>query len=277
MVYTTLIDAAGLAALPVAGKRVFDCRHDMRDSAAGPRLFAAGHIPGAVRLDLDRDLSGSVVAGRTGRHPLPDRSAFRELLRRHGVESSTQLVAYDDNDGLFAARLWWMARWAGHASAAVLDGGYQAWLAHAGGGAASPAAAAVPQPAPAPRSVPMATVRAESEQGQCVLLDGRAGDRFRGQNETMDPKAGHIPGALSAPYQGNVDAHGRFLGPAALRARYAGLLDAHPGKPVICYCGSGVSAAHTVLAMVCAGLPEPALYVGSWSEWITHPDNPIET
>ena len=123
----------------------------------------------------------------------------------------------------------------------------------------------------------MATVRAESEQGQCVLLDGRAADRFRGQNETMDPKGGHIPGALSAPYQGNVDADGRFLSPAALRARYAALLDAHPDKPVICYCGSGVSAAHTVLAMVCAGLPEPALYVGSWSEWITRPDNPIET
>ena len=276
--YTTLIDAARLATLPASNTRVFDCRHDMKDSAAGGRAFAAGHIPGAAHLDLDRDLSGPVVAGRTGRHPLPDRSAFRELLRRHGVTAATQLVAYDDNDGLFAARLWWMVRWAGHTPAAVLDGGYRAWLALQAGDATPPSAAALPpQPVPAPQSVDMATVQQEFQASRRVLLDARAADRFRGENETMDPKGGHIPGAVNAPYQGNVDADGRFLTPDALRAHYAGLLDAHADKPVICYCGSGVSATHTALAMLCAGLPEPALYVGSWSEWITCPENPIET
>ena len=278
--YTTLIDAAALAAHPRPHLRVFDCRFDLLEPQAGAARFKAGHIPDAAYLHLDRDLSATVVPGRTGRHPLPERNAFRDVLLRHGVDSDTQLVAYDDSGGLFAARLWWMARWAGHDAAAVLDGGYQAWLAN--GGDFINAAPAGAQTKPAGKAPPgvrepvsMQEVRANLEARVWTLLDARAEDRFQGRNETIDAKAGHIPGALNAPFQDNLRADGGFHDRATLSARFEALLAAGGDRPAVCYCGSGVSAAHNILAMVHAGLEEPALYPGSFSEWITDPANPV--
>lgn len=285
-VYDTLISAPQLAALPAADVRILDCRFDLQDASAGAVRFKAGSITGATYLHLERQLSAPVVVGQTGRHPLPDRDTFRDTLHTLGVHPNTQLVAYDDSGGFFAARFWWLARWLGHRRTAVLDGGYSAWLDfHRADDRSSPvcqesASADSARPGTQsfqPKQVSMQEVRANLESGACVLLDARAADRFHGQNETIDPVAGHIPGALNAPFQGNLNADGTFLDAKALRQRFAAQLGDKIGKPVICYCGSGVSATHNILAMVHAGLPEPALYAGSWSEWITAPDNPIET
>ena len=250
---------------------MFDCRFDLADPDAGRKRYEEDHIPGAIYVHLDDDLSGPVEPGRTGRHPLPDRAAFRRFLRGHGVTPKRQVVAYDDAGGIFAARLWWLARWAGHQAVAVLDGGYQTWT----GGDSQPEHPSR-EPSGTPRAVGMHEVRDHVDDRSWHLLDARANDRFHGRNETIDPKAGHIAGAVSAPFQANLDADGTFLDAATLRKRYVALFDGSI-KPVACYCGSGVSAAHNVLAMVHAGLPEPALYVGSWSEWITDPTNPTET
>lgn len=277
--FATLIEADELAALAPADVRIFDCRFDLADPTAGEHQFAAGCIPGAVYLHLERHLSAPVLPGRTGRHPMPRADAVRRLLRTHGVTEATQVVAYDDSGGMFAARLWWMARWAGHWRTAVLDGGYQAWRERQALQPDAPprghAAAGVRSPPKKPSQATMQTIRQCLQSGSCTLLDARAAERFRGEDEPIDAVAGHIPGAINAPYQGNLDADGRFLGRAALRTRFDSLLAAAGGKPVICYCGSGVSAAHNVLAMTHAGLEEPALYVGSWSEWITDPANPV--
>ncbi|MDE0661977.1 MAG: sulfurtransferase [Gammaproteobacteria bacterium] len=269
--YTTLIGAEDLAALSPSEVRVFDCRFDLADADAGGQRYTEGHIPGAAYLHLNIDLSGPVDPGRTGRHPLPARAAIEALLTRHGAMPETQVVAYDDTGGMFAARLWWMVRWTGHAAVAVLDGGYQAWLEREGTHTASDAV----HPPPAPSPVSMHQVREHA--GTWTLVDARSSDRFHGENETIDPVAGHIPGALNAPFQGNLRDDGRFLEPVELRRRFSDLLAEEGGRPVVCYCGSGVTAAHNVLAMVHAGLPESALYPGSWSEWITDPGNPVAT
>ncbi len=272
-IYTTLIGAEDLVALPPSEVRVFDCRFDLSDAEAGGRRYAEGHIPGAAHLHLNNDLSGPAEPGRTGRHPLPERAMFDTLLAEHGVTEETQVVAYDDTGGMFAARLWWMVRWTGHIAVAVLDGGYQAWLE--GKGTHTPSSSS---PAPtAPPPVSMHEVREHVDADSWTLLDARANDRFRGDNETIDPVAGHIAGALNAPFHGNIGNDDRFLDRAALKDRFGALLGDDGGKPVVCYCGSGVTAAHNILAMVHAGIPEPALYPGSWSEWITDPSNPIGT
>lgn len=278
--FTTLIGAAELAALDPGSVRLFDCRFDLADPDAGEARFTAAHIPGAVYLHLDRDLAGPVSPGRTGRHPLPDRGTFRETLRAHDVTDGSQVVAYDDAGGMFAARCWWMARWAGHARVAVLDGGYQAWRATAAGapGVAAPASAPPPpEREPGPTTVTLPELRPHVAKRTWTLLDARAPDRFDGSNETIDPRGGHIPGARNAPFSDNLAADGRFADRATLRRRFEALLAGREDQPTVCYCGSGVTAAHNVLAMVHAGFAEPALYAGSWSEWITDPDNPIAT
>ncbi len=195
------------------------------------------------------------------------------MLAEHGVADDTQVVAYDDMGGMFAERLWWMVRWFGHRAVAVLDGGYQAWLEREGTHTESGSRCAPTAPGP----VSMREVREHVDCGAWALLDARASDRFLGEHETIDVVAGHIAGALNAPFQGSLGDDGRFLEPVALRRRFNALLADGGGKPVVCYCGAGVTAAHNVLAMVHAGLPEPALYPGSWSEWLTDPDNPIAT
>ena len=276
--FTTLIGAAELAALDADSVCVLDCRFDLADPDAGAARFAAAHIPGAVYLHLDRDLAGPVAPGRTGRHPLPDRDVFRETLRTSGVAEDSQVVAYDDAGGMFAARCWWMVRWAGHARVAVLDGGFQAWQALADGTLDVVAPASPPStPESRPTTIDMPELRAHVADRTWTLLDARAPDRFDGTNETIDPRGGHIPGALNAPCADNLTADGRFADRASLRRRFEPLLAGPGDRRTVCYCGSGVTAAHNILAMVHAGLPEPALYAGSWSEWITDPDNPVET
>lgn len=271
--FTTLVTAQELERLAKARLCVFDCRFDLTDVDAGVKCFEQGHIPGATYLHLNQHLSGQIEPGRTGRHPLPERNAFRSLLRQRGVATDMQVVAYDDAGGMFASRLWWLTRWLGHFRVAVLDGGYQAWLNRS----ALSSAPAVRRSPRKPHAVSMDEVRTAVNEATRTLLDARAKDRFDGCNETIDAKAGHIPRAISAAFQDNLGPDGRFLSPETLRERFRKLLARDGDKPVVCYCGSGVSATHNILAMMHAGLPEPALYAGSWSEWITDPDNPVET
>ncbi|MDZ7810533.1 MAG: sulfurtransferase [Arhodomonas sp.] len=222
MRWTTLIDVEELRSAPGAGDWVVvDCRFDLSDPEAGRRAWQRGHIPGAMFADLDRDLSGPVNE-RTGRHPLPDTDALGAWLERHGIGNDTQVVAYDDGPGAMAARFWWLLRWLGHEPVAVLDGGIAAWRA-AGGRVTDEA----PEPAPRrfqprPNSMPVVETDtlADELEGFCVV-DARSAERYRGQEEPIDPVAGHVPGALSRPFQANLDEDGRFLPVEELRAHWA--------------------------------------------------------
>ena len=257
--------------------RVVDCRASLQDPLAGRAAYEQGHVPGAVFADLLDDLSGPIVAGRTGRHPLPEIEAFVDRLRSWGIARSSQVVAYDDAGGAFAARLWWMLRWLGHDGVAVLDGGYAAWLAEQ-----RPVTTEIPSPArgefsAAPRAAWLVT-STELAAAQSIarkLFDARAPERFRGEVEPIDPVAGHIPGAVNLPFAANLR-DGRFLAPAELRERFARALGDTAPQDAIVYCGSGVTACHDLLAFARAGLPIPRLYAGSWSEWITDPARPVE-
>ncbi|HEX6756327.1 MAG TPA: sulfurtransferase [Mycobacteriales bacterium] len=250
---------------------------DVRWRLAGPppaELYAAGHLPAAVGVDLDTDLAAPPAPG-SGRHPLPDPADLQAALRRWGVSKDGEVVAYDDGDGGSAARAWWLLRWAGFDRVRVLDGGYAAWTA-----AGMPVTTEVPDPEPGDvvvRPGSMAVVDADGAADLAatgVLLDARAAERFRGDVEPVDPVAGHIPGAVSAPIADNV-AGGRFRSPAELRRRFAGL-GVGRGTAVGAYCGSGVTAAQEVLALEIAGVTA-ALYAGSWSAWIADPDRPVAT
>jgi thiosulfate/3-mercaptopyruvate sulfurtransferase len=251
---------------------------DVRWRLSGPspvELYAAGHLPGAVAVDLDRDLAAPVGDGSRGRHPLPEPGALQEALRRWGIGAHSTVVAYDDADGSNAARAWWLLRWARLGDVRVLNGGLAAWTA-----AGLPLTGEVPTPEPGDvvvRPGGMPTLDAEAAAalaaGGGVLLDARAGARYRGEVEPIDPVAGHIPGARSAPAAGNVEGSGRFLSPERLWERFAGL-GVDPGRPVGAYCGSGVTAAQEVLALELAGV-RAALYPGSWSEWVADPRRPV--
>lgn len=278
---TTLVDAGTLREhLEDPDWMVVDCRFSLDDPEAGGRAYAAAHIPGAVYAHLDRDLSGPVVPGVTGRHPLPDPDRLSAWLSARGVDASVQVVAYDNKGGAIAARLWMLLRWLGHAAVAVLDGGWSAWCA-AGHPTTQDAETPVPrQFIPAPASallVDAATVERLRNDPACRLLDARARPRYRGEVEPIDPVAGHIPGAVSAPFAENLAPDGRFLPPEELRARFKALLGGVPPSAAVCYCGSGVTANHILLAMEYAGLPGARLYAGSWSEWITDPSRPVAT
>jgi thiosulfate/3-mercaptopyruvate sulfurtransferase len=254
---------------------------DVRWRLGGPpgaESYQAGHIPGAVFADLDRDLAGA-PGGPGGRHPLPAAGAFQAAMRRAGISAGRPVVAYDDGDSTAAARAWWLLRYFGHRDVAVLDGGYRAWTA--AGGAASTAAA---QPAPggftavAGGMPVLDAAGAGSLARSGVLLDARAGERYRGEQEPVDPVAGHIPGAVSAPTAQNVGADGTFRPAGELRARFAdlGVPGGGGADGVGAYCGSGVTAAHEVLALELAGIPA-ALYPDSWSGWVTDPGRPVAT
>jgi len=253
---------------------------DVRWRLGGPPgidSYRAGHLPGAVFVDLDTDLAGPPGAG--GRHPLPSATAFQAAMRRAGVSAGRPVVAYDDVDSTIAARAWWTLRYFGHEPAAVLDGGFRAWVA-----AGQPVTTDEPRVAAGdftadPGHLPVldaAGAAALARSG--VLLDARAGERYRGETEPVDPVAGHIPGARSAPTAGNVDGDGRFRPPGELRRRFAalGVAPGRGGSAVGAYCGSGVTAAHEVLALGLAGVPA-ALYVGSWSGWTADPARPVAT
>lgn len=252
---------------------------DVRWRLAGPPgldAYRAGHLPGAAFADLDRDLSAPPApGGRGGRHPLPAPAAAEAALRRLGVDDGRPVVVYDDAHGTVAARAWWLLRHLGHPDVRLLDGGFQAWTS--AGGAVETGDGDVPHPGTftaRPGAMPVLDADGAAAVGRDgVLLDARAAERFRGDVEPVDPVAGHVPGARSAPATDSLGADGRFLDPSVLRARYASLGVAG-GKPVATYCGSGVTAAHTVLALEVAGIPA-ALYAGSWSDWVSDPARPV--
>ncbi|HEX6539259.1 MAG TPA: sulfurtransferase [Candidatus Dormibacteraeota bacterium] len=262
-----LAGAMGTAAEPV----ILDVRWSLSGSP-GIDDYRRGHIPGARFADLDSELAGPRGPGR---HPLPGASEFGRAMRAHGVRRDRGVVVYDAGNAMAAARAWWVLRYFGHADVRVLNGGFAAWL-----GEGRPVSTGVPEPgegdfAPDPGHMPLLDAAAAARLAESgILLDARAAVRFRGDEEPIDPVAGHIPGARSAPSDQNVDASGRFREPAVLRARFNDL-GVVPGVAVGAYCGSGVTAAHEVLALTIAGVEQPALYVGSWSDWITDPARPV--
>jgi thiosulfate/3-mercaptopyruvate sulfurtransferase len=270
-----LIDVSSLArGLDGPGQPVL---LDVRWRLGGPPgidTYRAGHLPGAIFVDLDRDLSAA--PGPAGRHPLPATGGFQAAMRRAGVDSGREVVVYDEADATAAARGWWMLRYFGHRRVRVLDGGYRAWVAAGLRVVAGDEAAPAPGDFTArPGGMPLLDADGAAAMARHgTLLDARAGERYRGEVEPLDPVAGHIPGALSAPTLGNLRPDGRFLPAAGLRARFAAL--GVGAVPVGSYCGSGVTAAHEVLALEIAGLPA-ALYVGSWSHWVADPARPVAT
>lgn len=276
--FDTLVELRWLQAhLQDPGVVVVDCRFSLADPQAGRRAYLAGHVPGAVYADLEQDLSGP-VGPDTGRHPLPEPAQLARRFAAWGIGPGTQVVALDDAGGAMAARLWWLARWLGHRQVALLNGGHAVWQA-AGlpletGEVTRPSADFVARP-DADRWVDAGYVAETLALGQGVLIDARAPARFAGEEEPIDPVAGHVPGALNRPFTTNLDEAQRFLPPDALRAAFLSLLgDALPSE-VMHMCGSGVTACHNLLAMEVAGLPGSRLYAGSWSEWIRDPARPV--
>jgi thiosulfate/3-mercaptopyruvate sulfurtransferase len=281
MTYTTLISTEDLAAhIGESDWRIMDCRFALTDPGQGRRDYQQSHIVGAVHASMDEDLSGPIIRGQTSRHPLPEVEVFAETLSRWGIDASVQVVAYDGSGGAMAARLWWMLRWLGHEAVAVLDGGWPKWQAE---GRPVTDGTEIAEPRyflPRPRSellLQAGDVFNMMEDPEFHLFDVRSADRYRGENETLDPVAGHIPGAHSLPFAGNLSKDGTFLPAEALRARYQAALGEIPAEQTAFYCGSGVTAAHNVLAIAYAGLGEAKLYAGSWSEWITDPERPVAT
>ena len=282
MPYTTLISAAELKQhLDNPAFVILDCRAELTDTRAGAAAFAAGHIPGAQHADADTALSDKSPGPKgefRGRHPLPTREAFIDTLRGWGVYPNSQVIAYDAHGGMFASRLWWMLRWVGHANVAVLDGGLAAWQA-AGGAMTTelpprPRGSITLQPSLAP-VVSADDVLANLSAKKKTVLDARAADRFRGENETIDPVAGHIPGAKNRCFKDNLQEDGKFKPDDALRKDFRALIDSP--ESTILQCGSGISACHNALAMEIAGLGGAALYPGSWSEWSADPSRPVAT
>ncbi|WP_251976473.1 sulfurtransferase [Salinicola avicenniae] len=270
---SVLMTAAELQAqlASTAPPRVLDCRARLEDAAAGQTLWASGHVPGSLHMDMDRDLSAP--PGEGGRHPLPSPEAFTATLRRFGIEPGQRVVVYDDRGGqLAAARAWWMlACWAGHPDVQVLDGGLPAWR-EAGGELGVETGSEVAASDWQPRYDDEAWVAAdELLAGGGQLVDARGEARFRGDEEPIDPVAGHIPGAICRPSSANLTEEGGFK-PADQLAR-----ELPGGASVTAYCGSGVSACHDILAYAVAGMPLPRLYVGSWSEWVRDPSRPVAT
>jgi thiosulfate/3-mercaptopyruvate sulfurtransferase len=279
MTFTTLIPAAEVAASSSDSDcLIIDVRHDLQNPSAGHDAYATGHIPGARFLHLDNDLSGPKTA-HSGRHPLPDRQAFVERMLALGLDQSSQVVAYDAHGGMFAARLWWMLRWIGHEAVAVLDGGWQAWL-EAGGASeqarpAPPAAGDFSLGPSLTRQVDVADVMQNLSGGSRLIVDARAADRFRGENETLDPVGGHIPGARNRFFRDNLGADGRFKPADTLRAEFEAVLGNYEAAAAVMQCGSGVTACHNLLALEIAGLSGAALYPGSWSQWCSDPGRPV--
>jgi thiosulfate/3-mercaptopyruvate sulfurtransferase len=282
-----LITASELAGLIAAGRPV--TLLDVRWRLGGPpgrELYAAGHIPGAMFIDLDRDLAAPPGPG--GRHPMPTAARFEAAMRRAGVRDGQLAVVYDDADSTAAARAWWLLRYFGHQQVRVLDGGFRAWTAADGPAETGPAETGLAETGGGGGAAGAGDFRARpghlglldadaaaalARDG--VMLDARSAERYRGEAEHVDPVAGHIPGAVSAPTAANVNPDGTFRPAADLAERFASL-GAAGDRPVAAYCGSGVTAAHEVLALTLAGIPA-ALYVGSWSDWITDPARPVAT
>jgi thiosulfate/3-mercaptopyruvate sulfurtransferase len=271
MKFTTLITAAEMRTLD--DPLILECSFDLADTSAGERAYAAGHIPGAFYLHLDRDLAGPTTGPDgvfRGRHPLPEREAFAALMRCLGLRAGRQVVTCDRQGGPYAARAWWMLRWLGHAEVAVLDGAWDGELS-------TELPTATPsdwQPGePLVGQVDAATLL--KQLGRVRLIDARAPERFRGEVEPLDKAAGHIPGASNRLFKDNLQPDGRFKPAEQLRAEFAPLLAPHAAGSVVHQCGSGVTACHNLLAMAHAGLGDGLLYPGSWSEWSADPARPV--
>lgn len=279
MAYATLIAPADLEPRLTSPEWVVvDCRFALDRPEHGRHEYARAHIPGAVYAHLNEDLSGPIVAGKTGRHPLPDVAEAARTFGSLGIANTSQVVAYDDAGGAIAARLWWMLRWLGHERVAVLDGGWQRWCNEGrptrDGTETRQAGVFVPHPRPELIADVAAVTQAANDPAYRVI-DSRSAERYRGAHEPIDPVAGHIPGAVSGPLTENLDASGSFLSAEQLANRFGGVLGDVPPDHAIFYCGSGVSAAQNLLALAHAGLGEGRLYVGSWSEWIADPQRPV--
>lgn len=256
---------------------VFDCRHDLMDHAKGARAYAEGHIPGAHFAPVEAALSGAKT-GKNGRHPLPEPQAFANFLGRHGVTERSTIVAYDDAGGLYAARLWWMARWIGLQRVALLDGGWTKWVAEG---------RAVTKDVPRARAVELRAcagamptwsvdeVQRRLGDARSLVIDARAAERYRGETETIDPVAGHIPGAANRFYKLNLQGDGTFRPAAELRREFEALLAGRAAENVAHQCGSGITACANLFAMEYAGLGGSRLYPGSWSEWVAEPSRPV--
>lgn len=282
--HTTLIDAAELARhLTDPTWVILDCRHDLMNPSAGRDAYNAGHIQNAQFANIDTDLSGAKTGADgqfRGRHPLPDRAALIETLRGWGIDDASQVVAYDAHGGMFAARLWWLLRWIGHPAVAVLDGGLAAWQA-AGQALVTPVAGPargrghlVEKPT-LTKTLEANAVLANVATQALTVVDARAPDRYRGENETIDPVGGHIPGAKNRFFKDNLQADGRFKSAADLKQEWSPLIASAP--TAVMQCGSGVTACHNLLALEVAGLPGAALYPGSWSEWVGDKARPVAT
>jgi thiosulfate/3-mercaptopyruvate sulfurtransferase len=290
MDFTTLIDVVSLRALIGSpGIAVLDCRFDLSAPAAGRQAYLRSHIPGARYADLNRDLSAP-VSSTSGRHPLPDPETLAAFFSGLGLASNTQAIVYDESNGAFAARAWWLLRWLGAPKVAVLDGGMSAWL-RAGGDTESgepPSGAAAQSAAARGAAVGSSAgtgqgaavlgadeLIAALENPRTLLIDARAPERYLGAVEPIDPVAGHIPGAVNHPFSANLLGDGRFLPPEELERRWRDRLGGAAPADVIVMCGSGVTACHNLLALERAGLPGARLYAGSWSEWIRDPRRPV--
>jgi len=282
MPFTTLISAAELRQhLNDPTFLIFDCRGDLSAPKAGAAAFASGHIAGAQYANLDMDLSDKTAGPNgefRGRHPLPAAAQFIETLRHWGGEPDSQVVVYDAHGGMFASRLWWMLRWIGHAQVALLDGGLPAWLAE--GGTLTTTTVSRPRGSISLHAsltpvVSLEEVVANLGSAKRLVIDARAADRFRGENETIDPVAGHIPGAKNRFFKDNLQASGLYKPAEQLRQEFQALIDSP--EATIMQCGSGASACQNLLAMEIAGLPGAALYPGSWSEWSADPSRPVAT
>jgi len=280
MTTSTLISAEALATLLDEPRlRIFDCRFDLARPAAGREHYDEDHLPRAAYADLNRDLSAPVTA-RSGRHPLPSPAVVEARLRAWGVNSDSRVVAYDDGNGMYAARLWWMLRWLGHEDVAVLDGGMRRWRE-----LGLPLVRAVPEATTgnfvarlrAARAVDATTVLQATGDATVRILDARAPERYRGEVEPIDAVAGHVPGARNHPFALSLGADGRFLPPEDLRSRLLASLDGVTADRAIAMCGSGVTACHLLLALEHAGLGGARLYPGSWSEWSSDPGRPVRT
>jgi thiosulfate/3-mercaptopyruvate sulfurtransferase len=260
---------------------IVDCQFALDDPEYGRREYIEAHIPGAVYAHLDEDLCSPWIKGVTGRHPLPSVAAFTDKLARWGIDAAAKVVAYDDAGGsMAAARFWWLMRWLGHYAVAVLDGGWQEWLK-----SGQPVRSGVESRSSRifiPRQRSGSLIETDElvtrlEDPRLILVDSRAGERYRGEVEPIDPIAGHIPGAFNAPHLAVLDERGKFLSPSTLRAHFTELLGKFSARDVVFYCGSGVTAVQNILAVAHAGLGDARLYPGSWSEWITDPGRPVAT
>ena len=278
--YTSLISTDELARqLSDPALVLVDCRHNLSDVDAGQRAYGASHLPGARFMHMDRDLSGERTGGN-GRHPLPDVAALSGSLSRAGIDASKQVVAYDQNNGMWASRLWWLLHWLGHDAAAVLDGGIDKWIAEGrpittDRPSVQSARFVAMTPRPVISSADILRGLSNHSSNPLTIIDARAPERFRGDIEPLDPVAGHIPGAINRPYGANLTPQQTFKPAELLRAEFDAQLGGAPLSSVVHQCGSGVTACHNLLAMEVAGLPGSRLYPGSWSEWVADPARPV--